>query len=343
MKSEEYMESKDIVATNIFNDDGKIRCKIREYQYQEIEDILDLISGKINVNDITIQLIVFYLENHRHKYSKVARYINKKAINDEQIISFLTVNIKRMEEYCKKNSSMVQEHINIAINEMQIEDEYSTKFDNDILIENLEKLKDHINLEQQRIIFSQEREGNIFSGLLDNINSINEVARSDIESKTEEVKRELKEAKQQLNSSVISILGIFCAVVMVFFGGLNVLGNILATMNNSSSIRVVFMAAIVGVIVFNIIFMLLYFIAKVLDKSIATNDLSKLLYKCYVWNEEESRTIENSKAVKKYRKVLESPVLRLRYRYPLIYWFNIFMIFIMSSCIFMWGLRKLGI
>lgn len=309
----------------------EIECfsKLREYKIQTIEEILNLISVKINIEDSIVRLIVFYLINHRHKYSKVAEYINKKAINDEQFVSFILSNVDKLIKYCKGYSNRVDELIKQVIKELEIPNNQYEELNHFKLIENLEKLNDHISLEQQRIIFSQNREHSIFSGLIDEINNSTQKAQMEIDNKT-------KQIKDELNSSVISVLGVFSAVVMVFFGGLNVLGNILSTMNEACILRVTFIAALTGIIVFNIIFLLLYFIAKLLNKSIAINDLSLLYGKCYEWDSNQEKVVENSSALKKYRKIINSPFRRLRVRYPILFWFNFGMILIMLNCAMIW-------
>lgn len=58
------------------------------------------------------------------------------------------------------------------------------------------------------------------------------------------------------------------------------------------------MAALVGFILFNTIFILLYFIAKISNKNIATNSLDKYYNRCYEWDGEEGQWKENRKAIK---------------------------------------------
>ncbi|EPS49333.1 hypothetical protein CFSAN002367_16788 [Clostridium botulinum CFSAN002367] len=65
------------------------------------------------------------------------------------------------------------------------------------------------------------------------------------------------------------------------------------------------MAGVIGFILFNTIFVLLYFIAKVSNKSIATGNFDKYYYECYDWNcwdEEKGAYKENRKNVKNIGK-----------------------------------------
>lgn len=229
-----------------------------------IEEVLEKIIFKIdNIDEVIKSFIKFYLQNHRHKYSKVAKFINDKAVNDEQTVYFILTNVNKIINYCKENENIINKLIDDIVSKNE---KYNniTNFVCSDLIEKLEKLQDHIELETQRINFSQNREHRIFSNLIDQINVSVESARTNIEEKSNKI-------EDRLNTTVISTLGIFSAIVVVFFSGLNAIGSIFANLKDISKYRIIFTASLEGFIMFNSIFLLLYCIAKILNKDIGTS------------------------------------------------------------------------
>ena len=70
-------------------------------------------------------------------------------------------------------------------------------------------------------------------------------------------------------SNFISILGIFSAVVMVFFGGSTVFSKAIGHIYDTPIDRMFLICTLCGVIIFDIIFMFIYFLSKLLDKPIS--------------------------------------------------------------------------
>lgn len=224
-----------------------------------IKLILNEITECDNLEKVIKLIIEYYLVNTRHRYSEVARYINEKSINDEQIIAFILANLEMIIDYCQNNLKILDKQIN----SVKIETEYETNnLDSSELVQKLHKLKDHIELELDRIEFSVKREREVRIRMVEDLNNTLRKAQDDMINTANNI-----EAK--LNNTVISVLGIFSAIIIDFFGGLNVLGNIFTHVSNSSvSIyRLIFMSCLTGLIVFNTIFMLLHFISKILDRN----------------------------------------------------------------------------
>lgn len=112
-------------------------------------------------------------------------------------------------------------------------------------IEKLEKLQDHIGLEEQRFLFTQKREAKIFSSRIEEFSRSTEALQYNMEEKSTRL-------ENNLTTSVISVLGIFAAFITTFFGGLNVFGSIMSSLNDTSKFRVVFAILLLGFILFNI-------------------------------------------------------------------------------------------
>ena len=83
-----------------------------------------------------------------------------------------------------------------------------------------------------------------------------------------EKKRKAHEEKiEKIQGDFISILSIFSAVIIAFFGGLNIVSSALANMHNVTKYRLVLTLLIIGIIMFNVIYMLLNEIYKLTNRN----------------------------------------------------------------------------
>jgi flagellar motor component MotA len=305
---EEDIYYKKAEGANEESSDGKLVELLNELSSSRIKDIESTVK---RFNSI-------YRNGYRHKYSGILEILISMGYDSRD---FLYLNLEELYAHINKNSN----HSNIR--------------------KPFNKLYDHVCLEITRLAqYDMYRQTE--DSLIVKINSVKnelDIHRDEMFTKIHSANHELKEANSKIengNAQTVSVLGIFTAVVMVFFGGLNVLGNILSSMNQASSVRVVFMASLTGIIVFNIIFLLCYILAKILNKNIATNDLELLYEKCYEWDSVKKEVKTNQKALNKYRKTIKSPIRRLGKRYPVVFYFNTFMISTMACCVIIWSIRK---
>ena len=133
----------------------------------------------------------------------------------------------------------------------------------------------------------------------------------------EEFRSETEELKEKVNDSYsqfVSILGIFSAIVLVFFGGMTAFSSIFANMQNINRFKLAFITALVGMIIFNLIFMFLYVLAKLLGREIVASTASEVggKFKFINW------------------------VKRIWGRYPYMLMFNITMLVIMMMSFISW-------
>lgn len=279
---------------------------------KEILNIIDIIINK-GVEDTRYIIQKFeeiYRDEYRHKYSQILNFLMKV---EAESLDYLASNMDILKEDIskgtyefKKSFLKLYDHVMLEIVRIRLYNNYSER-------ENL--IEDKLNTAKNEFEYHSNVWNNLQAEVYTNIGKVNEQFKNS-------------------NAQFISILGVFSAVVMVFFGGQNIIGNILSTINKCSIMKVVFLASLVGLMMFNIIFLLLYFISKIVDKSIATRDLERLWDECFYWDE-----TENIKAKEKYKKVLNSPIRRLKIRYPIVFWYNFFMILTMISSIVIWIIK----
>ncbi|NEZ47943.1 hypothetical protein FDF74_12200 [Clostridium niameyense] len=292
---------------DIFYENKNIRMLLEELKKQQD-----------NYKSLIRDFIVFYLKNGRHRYSKVAEYISEEAIKDEQVVIYILYNIENLLQYCDINGKIIDDEISTILECKEYKDK---EFNRSKLIEKIIKLQDHIELERQRIIFSQRKESKIFSNLIDQVNESIKDANKDLDCKVDDI-------QNNLTSGIVSVLGIFSAIVMVFFGGLNIFSSIMSNLAYISKFRVIFMGSLVSMTMFDVIFLLLYSISKILGKNIGTSLWPpKILYK----NDYQYR-----KECSKYENASRYGIKKIFIRYPIVFVFNVFMIIIQIVTFISW-------
>ncbi|WP_338854771.1 hypothetical protein [Clostridium perfringens] len=267
--------------------------------------ILEHLSREVTIETFIEDSIKFYYVNERHRYSELSKYINKKVINDKSCLLYMLMNLDMILDYIDSNKDYIDKKINSILDGNNEKD-----FNHENLKLNIKKLQDHIELEEARLNSTVEREQAISKRMINELNIGITAAKQNLEEKTSQL-------EARMNSSFISILGIFAAVLLAFFGGLNVLSSAFSFLGNDniSIYKIIFVSCITGIILFNIIFMLLYTIAKISYRDIGS-ECSKDLVRKY-----ENETSSFCKCY--YRAKIISK------RFPIFYWFNILMIFIM--------------
>lgn len=244
----------------------------------------------------------YYLDNKRHKYSEVSAYLME---NDD--IEYLLENLRKIQNRLGEHAE--DELVSIKVF----------------------KLIDHILLELNRTKYNSKYFRDMQVGMMNvalceaskAINSAVDEMRKEQSEKMEAEISEFKKGTDELKSKVddsytqfVSILGIFSAIVLVFFGGMNAFGSVFANMQNIGRFKLVFVTSLVGIIIFNLIFMFLYVLAKLLNREIVASTATEVTGK-YAF----TRWIK-----------------RVWVRYPYMLMFNIIMFVIMFASLIAWYL-----
>ena len=148
----------------------------------------------------------------------------------------------------------------------------------------------------------------------------------DFNSKIELSKTEFNNIKIEFNrfenrigniqNEFIGILSIFSAIIIAFFGGIQVLGGVLSSIKDTNFYILIMITIVVGLILFNVIYMLLYTISKIISKNIGVN-----ISRC-----------EYCKSKNRFRCLIS--------KYPTIFWYNLFSICSFILTFFVYNLDK---
>lgn len=183
---------------------------MRDKIHNLLEEISDFDIEKDNdkrKEEIAANIVDFYDKNKRHHYSGISSYVLYKL--DDQDTEYLIGNLLLLVDYLKKNNM----------------NEYAEKVD---------KMYDHVVLETIRKKHNEEQ--------LKIVKNYTDESKKELQTLFNEQEEKLK----MIYGDIISILGIFSAVIIAFFGGINILGSALNNMHLVSKYRLTFVILIVG-------------------------------------------------------------------------------------------------
>ncbi|NFO89038.1 hypothetical protein FDC58_16810 [Clostridium botulinum] len=240
---------------------------IKNDQQKDIEKLLDLMGSYIeDENKVITEIYRYYMKHRRHRYSYIAEYVNNRSTIDKEYIEFLLYNIQYIIQQIEYNNDTLTEviknyHNNYFQNNKELsKEDFSMK---------LEKLYDHIALERERITYSQKRKDEIVGSSVEKINKAMNEFTNTFNKKTE-----------NLNTSVLTIIGLFSAIIFVFFGGLSNLTSAISALSNGKNLWNILLAiSEIGLIIFNSVFLLLYSVSKMTDKNIGKEISNKSYYR----------------------------------------------------------------
>lgn len=250
---------------------------------EALEDLFDKIVEHIELNESTMgdfldALCSIYSDDtFRHSYSRISLALSNLSPDQRDSLSDnLQHMVDESDEYLKVKYESPQKRQDIK--------------------SKISKLHDHIELERLRI------------ARIDRVELIGNTAHDDLTAadgklkETEEKAKELGERIGHIQGQSITILGIFAGLVITFSAVMQLSSIGLSGFSQSSAFRITFFISFVSLFLFNIIFLLLYCVAKIAGSSIAV--------KC-----KKSECI-NCNACKTW-------IGKGHKKYPYMFWFNI--------------------
>ena len=276
----------------------------------ELKEILIQLSEDIELKGVKRYYLKFkeiYSNGFRHDYSEITRILFSMNSNQD-IRDYVASNINEIYKFSKKMDA-----------------EEKLTHDSDVT-NSLRKLKDHINLENIRMasllrisnqaVSANEAAATMINQLDENkqkmrdinekVNDATKAATTIIEqfdtnkNEMEKINKKVNSAKRDMNSirdqmknsttESITILSIFAGIVMAFSGGMSFISNAISGVNKIGPYRLSIFILLIGNIMFNVIFLLLFMIGKITNKytgSLTTcskpkGDCKNRSFKCYI-------------------------------------------------------------
>ncbi len=287
----------------------------RKRQERLSNEIYFLAQGMLNTQnkeqlDVIARLQKIYKDGFKHYYSDLFPVV--LAVFDE--------NSQYNKEYLTGNLETIR-------NELELD--YSNGIDQfkDIYSQ-FTKLCDHLNLQISELnVFSeiQDRTKDA-TELMSSTNGELRIATKDLQQATMELEQttpELVKANKKadsLQTELIAVLSIFAAIVITFSGGITFLGSVMTSIKDVNYFESIILAAIVcGMVLFNTIFLMMYMVSKITERSIYAKCLT----------ENCSCEGQNCKC---------SGIKRIRKRLPYVYYFNVFAVVGIAADLVIWFL-----
>lgn len=234
---------------------------------KEIPQVLDFLQKQV------------YIKEFRHSYAEFFYVVVK--INDDKYegnAEILLQNLKLLEDEAytdrkdnfkdvKKNVIKLCDHLALEI--------YRYQADNNKL--ELEALKQKI----------QEREVKV-----EEAQTILVEAKKNSDEATDKLKG--------MQGETVAIISIFSAIILAFSGGLSYLSSAISAVHNSPITKLILTVLVCGFILFNTVFILLYVVARMVDKNIFLNCNNEKCGDCPVNNSRE--LVEGKEPINKKRK-----------------------------------------
>ncbi len=224
---------------------------------EKLNTLIDImLQGTSSPDDYYEEFIKIYKDPHyRHSYSKITEHILMRYYEGEiQEDSF---------DFFLEGLDYIYDKL---VEDPNAEDD---------IVKSFFKLRDHLWLEIVRVRYLPQAYGAFDGTSLENsINSARtqlEKTQKEFNDKIEKTEKNIEEANEtvtNLHGQMISILGIFAAIVFAFLGGFSTLTGLLSNLQNLGPYKIVFAASIIGFIIFNLIAFLLSCAAYLSGKSI---------------------------------------------------------------------------
>lgn len=134
------------------------------------------------------------------------------------------------------------------------------------ILDELRKLYDHVNLDVAQLSYTEFKDEEAMSEVVRrDIKADIDMLQGDVKSAADELDN-VKKSLQDSQKNYVTILGIFAAIVLAFTGGLAFSTSLFENLHNSNIYRIVLISLIVGLILFNTLYILFCYLDKILFK-----------------------------------------------------------------------------
>lgn len=248
------------------NSDAKIADIVRKLMEREL--------NSSEVSAVFLEMREFYiLDEFRHSYSNISStiYLVIREKNSEGCLDYLSTNISELQKRAKGSLSKDSDKKTL---------EKFTKFYDHIKLE-VVRLKDHEKMLKDALSKIDETKDHYEQGLKEQAEK-NDRMFLDYEKRIKKTKRKMDD----IYSQFVSILGIFSAVVIVFFGGASIFTKILENIDDINWIKSAPVLAVTGFMMFNTVFMFLFIISRMIDRDIGVKvdeNARHSKFKIFLW------------------------------------------------------------
>lgn len=277
-----------------------------EKNKQLLEIIVKMSISKIDEATTIEELKNIYTNDFRHSYSMIAKELHDMDSDERDIVS---------ESMSHIVEGLIRFEKSQGINSQDYEP----------LIKGIIKLNDHINLEIVRIQLDTQADEKLRDAILqsDSMKEDNAMLEANISDLNEQVWN-LNNQAESSNTQSITILSIFAGIVFVFTGGFSLVSTALQNINDASVYKITFTLSIVGMLIYNLIFLFFYMVSKMTQKDISAGCIKTSSH----WCDCEEKYCSSCHGIKRFVR---------KFWYTIIP--NVFFLVVMAGAVIIWLLR----
>lgn len=266
--------------------------KLQESLNKTLEDLSTEMMEDSHIGAFSDVFRLIYSEGFRHSYSSITGIMLRLQKENNDAFVYVMGNLSMIIKYM--TATGVSEEV----------------------VEKMKKLEDHISLESTR--YDQlyraykDKVDDAQKSMKDVQEQYERINRqyNDVNGQYDEIKTLSKNTRteaMQLKTEMVTILSIFAAIVLTFMGGMSFTASTFHGIAEASVYRLVAVSCICGLVIFNTVVALIYLITRIINRPVAMN----------------CRTPDCS-CEKRCKSITV-----LRKRYPLIFWFNMMILFLL--------------
>lgn len=247
----------------------------------KFSDILKSLSdiNPLNPADEAVEALIedmetFYSDNQRHKYHEIAEYIYNNPQDIEYIVYNLTeLSLSKKHPELEPRIFKIIDHIKleqIRLSRLEIETHKQAMISVSEMEISIGEHTSNIKNEVKKVMCLSEKLSLEVSSSKERFDTL-EVDFEDYKKQTSSIENQFDDVKSKLNNfnmESITVLGIFSGIVMAFFGGMSFFNGVLNNIHQVSKYRIIFITLLIGFTLFNIFFLLIYSISKIVGKPI---------------------------------------------------------------------------
>ena len=230
----------------------KQRRKFKDILF-ELAESQEIFENATKRSEKYIELENLYCSNNseekfRHYYSDIFSVLTAVQQDEKMSMEVLGQNLLiLMKGYRPQNDNGKGEKIDIS--------------------NNLRKLYDHVNLDIARINYSDKADRELLKK--DNLKEVYNNIKN-VETKTDGIRNNLSLVENNLKNvqkEYVAILGILASVIIAFTAGIVFSTSVLENMHESSIYRILLISLLIGIVLSNLLFLLLYYIDKIVNNN----------------------------------------------------------------------------
>lgn len=248
-----------------------------------LNELLNELSS-LNVTDTNIEevkkwcdrLTLYYEKNMRHSYAEITEYI----LNNSGGIDYSYVILSNLEQIYQKDllSTTVQQNLQKMIDHIKLEQVRYTYLSRQIEESAQEKFVELNNSKEDAFLVMLNDANLKFNKALEEseqkLESYYDQQTTEITSKAKSLRQgvdalqslstEVEEKLKNAQAENTAILGIFASIVLTFTGGMMFSSSIMENLNNTSFYRLILVCLILGGVLLNLISALLIYINRII-------------------------------------------------------------------------------